>query len=63
MGNRGGGCDGSGVVSSASPGVGLRVGDLIDWLPDWGDSAESERSVSQTGLGREDCTQGMMGNK
>lgn len=62
--NRGvGWSDGSGVVSSASPRVGLRVGDLIDWLPDWGDSAESEWSVSQTAAGREDCTQGMMGNK
>lgn len=55
--------DGSGVVSSVSPGVGVRVGDLIDWLPDWGDPAESEWSVYQTVLGQEDSTLGMMGNE
>lgn len=52
-----------GVVSSGSPGSGARVGDLIDWLPDWRDPAECERSVCQTVLGQEDCTQGMMGNE
>ncbi|CAB1442545.1 unnamed protein product [Pleuronectes platessa] len=50
----GGGLGGEVDVLSAqpAPGVGLWGGDLIDWLPDWGHSAESECSVSQTAPGR-----------
>lgn len=42
---------------------------LVFWEDTWlkgcltGETAESEWSVSQTAVGREDCTQGMMGNK
>lgn len=52
--------DDTGIVSSVSLGVGVRVGDVIDWLPDWRDP---EWSVYPTVLGQEDRTPGMMGNE